>query len=310
MSDFDESDYLALDGRSLRVFLAVLDAGSVTAAAERLGVTQSAVSHTLERMRGVLRDPLFVKSGRGIVPTAHAEALAERARALLDDLRGFASGARFDPASAEFSFTIAANDFQRDLLLPAFFREVARQAPGIRLRVIPSGAPSVDMLRESRCDLIISPRPPDGTDILQKRLLTDRWACFFDRGARVAPATEAEYFAGRHIGVIYERGEKLALDVALEERGTPREFAVVVPNFSGVPVFLRGSGLLATLPSLTRLDMMREFDCSPLPFAFPEMPMYLVWHRRHHLDPAHGWLRGLVEEVAKVQAAPALAGAR
>ena len=302
MNDFDESGYLALDGRTLRVFLAVLESGSVTAAAERLGVTQSAVSHTLERMRGVLRDPLFVKSGRGIVPTAHAEALAERARALLDDLRGFASGARFDPASAEFSFTIAANDFQRDLLLPAFFREVTRQAPGIRLRVIPSGAPSVDMLRESRCDLIVTPRPPEGADIFQKRLLADNWACFFDASARAAPATEADYFAARHIGVIYERGEKLALDAALEERGTPRQFAVVVPNFSGVPVFLRGSGWLATLPSLTRLDMMRDFECAPLPFAFPAMPMYLVWHRRHHLDPAHVWLRGLLEGAASAHA--------
>lgn len=297
MSDFDESTFLALDGRSLRVFLAVLETGSVTAAADRLGVTQSAVSHTLERLRGVMNDPLFVKSGRGIQPTAHAQALADRARQLLDDLRDFAAGARFDPATAEFTLTIAANDFQRDLFLPEFYRRVTAAAPGIRLRVIPSGVPTADMLRENRCDLLISPRPPAGADIFQKRLLTDRWTCFYDASVRKAPS-KAEWFAARHIGVVYERGERLAFDTELEARGLKRDIAVTVPNFSGVPVFLRGSDRLATLPGLTGLEIMREFTAVPLPFEFPEMPMYLVWHRRNHLDPAHGWLRGRLDEVA------------
>lgn len=299
MSEFDESSFLTLDGRSLRVFLAVLESGSVTAAAERLGVTQSAVSHTLERLRGVMNDPLFVKSGRGILPTAHAQALADRARQLLDDLRDFASGARFDPTTADFVLTIAANDFQRDLLLPEFFRRVSAVAPGIRLRVIPSGVPSAEMLRENRCDLLVTPRPPAGADIFQKRLLSDHWTCFYDAAARPAPASEADWFAARHIGVVYERGERLAFDTALEARGLKREIAVTVPNFSGVPVFLRGSDRLATLPGLTRLEIMREFAAVSLPFEFPEMPMYLVWHRRNHLDPAHGWLRGLMQEAAQ-----------
>lgn len=298
MSDFDESAFLALDGRSLRVFLAVLDTGSVTAAAERLDVTQSAVSHTLERLRGVMNDPLFVKSGRGIQPTAHAQALADRARQLLDDLRDFAAGARFDPATADFTLTIAANDFQRDLFLPEFYRRVTQTAPGIRLRVIPSGVPTADVLRENRCDLLISPRPPAGADIFQKRLLTDRWTCFYDPAARKAPKNEKEWFAARHIGVVYERGERLAFDTQLEARGLKRDIAVTVPNFSGVPVFLRGSDRLATLPGLTGREIMREFAAVDLPFDFPDMPMYLVWHRRHHLDPAHGWLRGRLEEVA------------
>ena len=297
MNDFDESAFLSLDGRSLRVFLAVLDSGSVTAAADRLDVTQSAVSHTLERLRGVLHDPLFVKSGRGIAPTAHAEALAARARQLIDDLREFASGAHFDPATAELNVTIAANDFQRDLLLPAFFRRVNAAAPGIRLRVIPSGVPSADMLREARCDLLLTPRPPQGADIFQKRLLSDHWACFYDGRQRPAPDA-VDYFRCRHVGVVYERGERLAFDTELEARGRARDFAVIVPNFSGVPVFLEGSALLATLPSLTCLHIMKNFDQVPLPFEFPGLSMYLVWHRRVQLDPAQGWLRALISEVA------------
>lgn len=299
MSKFDESAFLALDGRSLRVFLAVLEAGSVTTAAHRLGVTQSAVSHCLERLRSIVRDPLFVKSGRGIAATAHAQALAERARQLLDELQEFAAGADFDPATADIAVTVAANDFQRDLLLPEFFRRVAAAAPAVRLKVIPSGVPSADVLRESRCDMLITPRPPSGADIFQKRLLADRWVCFYDTGQRSAPQSEADYFGARHVSVVYAGGERLAFDSGLEQQGKARDFAVTVPNFSGVPAFLHGSQYLATLPGLTRFGIMRGFGWAPLPFGFPEMPMYLVWHRRHHLDPGQGWLRAALLGVAE-----------
>ena len=122
-----EIDHLALDGHALELFLAVLEEGSVTAAATRLGLTQSAVSHGLNKLRRIVGDPLFAKSGRGIVATAHAQALATKARALIDEMRSFAGGVTFDPATAQVSLTIAANDFQRDLLLPRFFGHVAAQ---------------------------------------------------------------------------------------------------------------------------------------------------------------------------------------
>ena len=96
MSAIDHSD---IDGRLLQLLLAVTEERSVTRAAVRLDVTQSAVSHQLDRLRAITGDPLFVKSGRGIVPTARAEALALQARRLLDELRAFAQGGSFDPAA-------------------------------------------------------------------------------------------------------------------------------------------------------------------------------------------------------------------
>ena len=87
----------------LRTFRVVAETLNFTRAAERLGLTQSAVSHGLERLRAVAGDPLFVKAGRGIVATAHAELLAEQARQLLDGMKAFSSGARFDPATARLT---------------------------------------------------------------------------------------------------------------------------------------------------------------------------------------------------------------
>jgi DNA-binding transcriptional LysR family regulator len=116
MSKFDWSD---LDVHLLKLLVAVVEVGSITGAAQRLGVTQSAVSHLLDKLRAITGDPLFVKSGRGIVATARAEALAAQARELLGALERFARSGEFDPARWHATFTIAANDFQRDLLLPA-----------------------------------------------------------------------------------------------------------------------------------------------------------------------------------------------
>ncbi|MDP2023666.1 MAG: LysR family transcriptional regulator, partial [Hydrogenophaga sp.] len=160
MNDFDWSD---LDARLLQLLVAVVEAGSITGAAQSLGVTQSAVSHQLDKLRGITGDALFVKSGRGIVATARAGELAVQARELLRQLQGFAHTGAFDPARWQRTITIAANDFQRDVLLPALARVLREQAPGVALRVIPSDIPSLEMLRDGVCDIAISPRPPEGS---------------------------------------------------------------------------------------------------------------------------------------------------
>ncbi len=289
---------LDIDGRMLRTFLAVLETGSVTAAAERLGLTQSAVSHALNRLRSVLGDSLFVRSGRGIAATARAEALAGPARRLLEDMERLARGPRFVPQDTELVLTVAANDFQRDLLLPAFQQRLAPRLKRLRLTVIPSRAPTADLLREGRCDLIVTPRPPEGLDIVQKRLLVDRYVCFFDPAQRAAPRTLEEYLAARHVTVVYEDGRRLVFDDQLASRGLTRQIGVAVSDFAGVAAFLRGTDLLASVPSLLRFGCMRGFWTAPLPFSAPEVSMYLVWHRRHQDDPVHVWLRTELEEVA------------
>jgi DNA-binding transcriptional LysR family regulator len=293
-------DHLDLDGHALRLFLAVIEEGSVSRAAARLGLTQSAVSHALARLRDILRDPLFVKSGRGIVATAHAQALAEPARKLLDTMRAFSTGAAFDARATSLSLTVAANDLQRDLLLPGWLAALERQFASARLRIVPSDQPTPDMLREDRCDLVISPFPPEGGDILQKRLIAAEYVCFFDAAARAAP-TAAEYFAADHVTVVYTSRVGLSFDRAMEAAGHARRFVVGVPNFAGVPAFLRGTARLATLPSGLSASVMRGFSSCPLPVDVEgaRFAVYMAWHRRHALDPAHALVRQLLEREAR-----------
>jgi DNA-binding transcriptional LysR family regulator len=292
MNDFDWSD---LDARLLQLLVAVVEAGSITGAAQSLGVTQSAVSHQLDKLRAITGDALFVKSGRGIVATARAGELAVQARALLRQLQGFAQTGAFDPRRWRGTVTLAANDFQREVLLPALARQLREQAPGLALRIIPSDVPSLEMLRDGACDLAVSPRPPEGSDIVQKRLFEDRYCVYWDPAVREGPRSLAEYLAADHITVVYEPRRTLHLDRTLEARGLHRRFAVMVPGFAGLPAFLRDSPLLATAPALLHHSFLREFARAEVPTPCPSLPMYLIWHRRHQDDAAHRWLRERIE---------------
>lgn len=295
MSEIDWSD---LDAHLLQLLVAVLETGSITAASAQLGVTQSAVSHLLGKLRAITGDPLFVKRGRGIVPTARAESLAAPARELLRQMQQFAQGPAFDPACWSAHLTIAANDFQRDLLLPALAARLRCAAPRATLRIVPSGAPGAELLRSDACQLAISPRPPDGTDILQKRLFEDSYRVFYDPAERGAPRDAADYLAADHATVAYEAHQGLELDRQLQARGLHRRFAVRVPGFAALPAFVRGTPLLTTAPSLLGSSTLAALASVPVPLACPRLPMYMVWHARNQQDAAHRWLRAQLHEVA------------
>jgi DNA-binding transcriptional LysR family regulator len=291
-------DYSDLDGHLLKLLVAVVETGSITGAAHRLGVTQSAVSHLLDKLRLITGDPLFVKSGRGVVATAHTEQLVIKARSLLVDLERFAFAGAFDPAKWRGTFTIAANDLQRDVMLPPLASILREQAPGVALRVIPSNIPNLDMLRQEHCQLVISPRPPDGADVMQKRLFEDQYRVFFDPSQRNAPGNASDYLASEHITVVYEPHRPLDLDQWFTAQGVGRNFRVMVPGFAALPAFLRGTQLLATAPSLLHQHLLKDLHQSPVPVPCPTLPMYLIWHKRYHTDSAHRWVREALSQIA------------
>lgn len=305
MNDMSRFDHLDLDGHLLRLLVVVTEERSVTRAADRLGVTQSSVSHLLDKLRAIVGDPLFVRSGRGIVPTAQALELAQRAQKMLDEMSRFAHSGVFDPAQCTARIGIAANDMQRDLLLPRLYRRLAQVAPGITLHVMPSDVPTLEMMRDALCQLAISPRPPEAGDVLQKRLFEDRYRVFYDATQREPPASLDEYERCEHVTVVREPQRMLEIDRVLAGRGVNRRFVVTVSDFSGVRPFVLGSRRIATLPGLLRADLLRGLSDAEPPLECPVMPMYMLWHARHQADPMHEWLRRELEAVV----APALAAA-
>jgi DNA-binding transcriptional LysR family regulator len=175
----------------------------------------------------------------------------------------------------------------------------------VSLRVIDSHVPTPEMLRQQQCQLIISPRPPEGTDIVQKRLFADRYRVFYDPAVRDAPRSRKDYLASEHVTVLYAPQRPLDLDQHLQGNGIERRFRVMVPGFSGLPAFIRGTNLLATVPGLLREHLMRDLADVEVPVPCPAMPMYMIWHLRHQQDAAHRWLRGLLQDMARPLQNPA-----
>jgi len=305
-------DHLGLDGHALALLVAVAEEGSVTRAAQRLGLTQGAVSHGLDRLRALTGHALFVRSGRGIVATPQAGVLAQRARVLLDELRAFTQAADFSPARLAGPFTVAANDLQRDLLLPPLLRRLHAQAPGLQLQVLPSGAPRAALLRDGGCELLLTPRPPEASDLVQRRLFEDRYAVFYDPAFHAVPPDRAAWLdvwlKAHHVTVRYEDGRSLDVDDVLALRGVQRHFVATVPGFAGLAALVQGGPWLATAPSRLAGGVLRGLAQAAVPLPTPRMPMYAVWHRRHHEDPAHRWVRGELDAV--LLGAPKLADAR
>jgi len=271
----------------------------VTRASESLGVTQSAVSHMLDKLRAITHDPLFVKSGRGIVATDHAKKLAARARELLPALQEFAQSGAFNPSLWQATITVAANDLQRDLLLPALMVRLRQSAPALRLHVIASNVPQPEMFRDDECLIAITPRPPQCSDVVQKRLFEDQYQVFYDPQVRSAPRTRAQYLAAQHVSVVYAPRRNLDIDQWLQAQNVERDIRVTVPGFAGVGAFIRGTDLLTTAPGYLQRHLLRDLASCRMPINCPGMPMYLVWHMRHQHNPAHSWLRRELEAVAR-----------
>jgi DNA-binding transcriptional LysR family regulator len=171
--------------------------------------------------------------------------------------------------------------------------------------VLPSGAPGPGLLRDEACQLLITPRPPEGSDLVQQRLFTDHYRVFFDPVQRQAPADEATYRAAEHVTVLYEPRRSLDLDRWLQERGVQRQFVATVPGMAALAALVRGGPWLATAPSLLARGALQGLADAPVPLPTPELPMYAVWHQRHQADPVHRWLRQhLLATVAAVGLAP------
>jgi len=146
-------DYLGLDGRTLKTFLIVLEECSVSKAAERLNTSQSTVSHTLDKLRLAFKDQLFVRFGRGIEPTTRALSLRVSVETILSNLESLTYDREFNPQFESIEFTIATNDFPLGLIFPTLLKELYTENIFPQLDFIPSGIPSANLLRLSKCHM-------------------------------------------------------------------------------------------------------------------------------------------------------------
>ncbi|HUN40447.1 MAG TPA: LysR family transcriptional regulator [Acetobacteraceae bacterium] len=280
----------------LVVFDAVMQERNLTRAGQKLGLSQSAVSHALARLRQMLNDELFVRSTDGMLPTPRAERISGPIHEALQGVRVTLESDEFDAAQAERTFTIAANNYAALAVVPGLVHRVAKLAPAAVLEVRPIGmAPVLDQLDRGTVELALSTLIDGGERFKCAGLLVDEFVALLSNDLAVAEDTEfsVEQFAQvPQIAVTSSDDNTEFVDEALAGYGLSRQIVTKVPLHSLWPV-LMGSGALAVVPRRVAADAVafRPLTMRPLPFQSPPVSLSMIWHRRLDHDPAHRWLR-------------------
>ncbi|MGC1781572.1 MAG: LysR family transcriptional regulator [Acidobacteriaceae bacterium] len=298
-------NWRTLDLNLLVVFNAVAQERSATRAAAKLNLTQPAISHALTRLRGALRDELFVRTPDGMEPTPYAERLAGPVRAALESLHTALDGAApFEPATAERGFTVAVNNRAALVLAAPLAAATAAEAPGIGLDLRPSGTLDLaDRLDRGELDLAIGSLAAPGERFSDRRLFEDGFAALVRHGhaAAVGGTLDLDALAAYPHLALSSTGEETAfVDAELARHGLARRIALRAPLLAAAAT-LAQSDMVAVVSESTARAFARAapLEVLQLPFASPRLAMAMLWHRRFDDVPAHRWLRGVVLRVAR-----------
>ncbi|WP_374585567.1 LysR family transcriptional regulator [Ideonella dechloratans] len=295
---------MAPDLNLLPALDALLSEASVTRAAERLQLSESAMSRTLARLRAATGDPLLVRAGRAMVLTPHALALREQVQALARDASAVLqpAGEDWNLATLERTFTLRANDGFIEAFAPALVARAAREAPGVRLRFAPKPDKDVRPLREGLIDLDLGVLgPATGPEVRVQAIYRDHFVGAVRPGHPLlqdGPLTPERYAACGHI-VASRRGHGAGpVDDALAERGLSRTVAAMVPSFRAALSIAAVTDLVALVPAsfFARQEALVSFA---LPVNTEPIVISQMWHPRLERDPGHRWLRGLVLAVCR-----------
>lgn len=297
-----------LDLNLLRVFQALDAERNVTRAAARLGVTQSAASNALARLRRAFGDDLFQRSPTGMTPTALARELALPVAAALDAVRAAVELNRpFDPDSAGDEFIIGVSDYAEFVLAPALVASLRPRAPGVRVVFRHADREdALDLLDQDRAHLAIGIFPEPPARMTRIVLMRDRFTVLMRPGHPAESGCDLEaYLASPHLLVSAVASHEGAVDRVLAALGRRRELAAVVSHHLVVAPILLRSDLLCTLAGRLAAPVAAAFGLAvrPLPagLELPAQPTSLVFHNRYAQRPAHRWLRALVAETARRQ---------
>lgn len=309
-----------LDLNLLIVLQVLFEEGSVTRAATRLHISQSAVSKNLNRLREALDDPLFVRQSHGLKPTNHALMLSQNLPQLLSQISSLITPPSFDPMQSQRQFSIAMVESAYETLLPHFIGEILTQAPNTHLDThfwtgegmsqlsqgeIDFAITGKDFIHQDSQQLILTDLPPG---IEYQTLYYDKQVCLVKNGHPalkwVSNGTWSleKYLSLGHVQVRCEGNPWWALDYHLADLGHQRKICTTVPDFYGAANVSLHSELIFTLPSsfATHAQKLYSLTQIPLPFEFLPMAYVLFWHQRNNHDLGHQWLKEII--VSRVKA--------
>jgi DNA-binding transcriptional LysR family regulator len=309
----------------LKVFDAVYEERNLVLAGKRLNLTQSAVSHALGRLRELVGDELFMRTGKGMVPTGRAAAMAPALRDSLRRIEATLGGERFEPQESTRRFVIAANDHLTAVIVAPLSRQLQQVAPGVDLVIRPSTrldlAEQIDL---GRIDLAIGIFAQVPNRLNTRKLMSQGEAILMRRGhpaarRKLTVRDMAKYplltvsvggqEEGAVGGFILERGlarqsemfDRQALEEALQREQEVSRGRVTVPHSLAIPELLRDTDMLSIVPASLAVALVKSSDLlrREVPYRAEKSTIRAVWHGRDEHDAGHVWLREMVAKTAQ-----------
>jgi DNA-binding transcriptional LysR family regulator len=285
----------------LVIFDSVMTEKSITRTAERLSMTQPAVSNAVARMRTAWKDELFVKDGRNIQPTTFAKNLWQQIKEPLHNLNQAIEPDAFDPKTAKRTFRIAVTDIIVDSLWLEMRRFFEQQAPGINLHAVPYTIENAQrVLDDAEVDLVISSIIPDSSSISSSHLFDTCFLCAMraDHPLAKPDLSVAEFAAAEHLLVSLSGDSYGVTDKVLHQHGLTRRIAMTVNHFSSAAPLLMETDLIAILPAgaIYKHVASGKLSVTRCPVEIPRSSISMLWHKRQDNDAGLKWLREHIEQ--------------
>lgn len=297
-----KNDIRALDLNLLKALDALLDEGSVTRAAQRLSLTQPAVSGMLTRLRDYFGDPLFVRTSHGMVPTLRASELSVPVKQILTDIAILLKPMQFDPMTAELTYTLVATDYALKAVVVPLIAALKQHAPRIRIAVRSVDSERMyQQLSRGEVDLALVTPQTTPDDLHGRALYQEEYVCVARSHHPLAATSEMtleQFCEQEHILVSTEGRFMGVTDEALAELSLTRRVGVSVNSFLVIPDILRSTDMIAVVPG-RMVPVDSDLAIIPLPLNVPGFTKSMAWHERTHRDPAHQWIRALCVEISQ-----------
>ncbi len=283
---------------------------NVTRAAQRLCLSQSAVSKNLAKLREQFDDPLFVRQAHGMLPTPKALYIKPKLDKLLNQLEQISQPEQFDPSVSDYRFQIAAVESVYPLILPHFLPVVFNRAPKVTISTHAWDLSTFSQLQRGELDFGITGKDIDindakltmlpPPDICEQEIYRDRQICLVRKNH---PALSGRwdldaYLKQRHLQVRCDGNDRWLLDYRLADLGLERDIAITVPDFNSAASLCSYTDFVFTAPShfINMISHQLDLQTLPLPLEFPPMAYTLFWHRDRENDPAIRWIRDIINE--------------
>lgn len=292
-----------LDLNLLLIFHELMVERHVSTVAEKLGMTQPGISNALKRLRGHLDDDLFVRTARGMEPTALALSLDRPVALALESIsQTLNQKPVFDPMTSEHRFCLGMTDIGEIYFLPRLMERLAQVAPGVTLQTVRTTSMHLqEDMKSGHIDLAVGLLPQLKTGFFQRSLFKQNYVCLFREGHALASETLSlqKFKQASHVDVVAEGTGHTQITDLFQKKNLERHVKLIVPHFVALGHILATTDLIATVPERYARECLEPFHLKYVkhPVALPLMDINIFWHAKFHKDPANQWLRQLFAEM-------------